>query len=130
MDELTLTTPALCFSALSLLLLAYTNRFMGYAQLVRTLFEQYKSQKDQLLLGEISNLRKRLKLIKHMQLQGISSLLLCALSMFLIYIGYQDLSVIAFGLALMMLVFSLIISVWEIFISVKAIDLHLNELEK
>ena len=130
MDELTLTTPALCFSALSLLLLAYTNRFMGYAQLVRTLFEQYKSHKDQLLLGEISNLRKRLKLIKHMQLQGIGSLLFCALSMFLIYIGYQNLSVITFGLALVMLVFSLIISVWEIFISVKAIDLHLNELEK
>ncbi len=130
MEELTLTTPALCFSALSLLLLAYTNRFLNYAQLVRTLYEQYKSDKDHLLLGEISNLRKRLKLIKHMQLQGIGSLLMCALSMLLIYIGCQNWAVIIFGIALLMLVISLIISVWEIFISVKAIDLHLNELEK
>ena len=130
MEELTLTTPALCFSALSLLLLAYTNRFMGYAQLVRILFEQYKSHKDQLLLGEISNLRTRLKLIKHMQMQGIGSLLMCTLSMLLIYVGYQNWAVIVFGIALLMLVISLIISVCEIFISVKAIDLHLNEIEK
>ncbi len=130
MEELTLTTPALCFSALSLLLLAYTNRFLSYAQLVRTLYKQYKEDKDNVLLGQIENLRKRLRLIKHMQLQGIGSLLMCTVTMLLIYVGCQGWAVVAFGLALLMLVVSLSISIWEILVSVRALDLHLSEIEK
>ncbi len=129
MEALTLTTPALCFSALSLLLLAYTNRFLSYAQLVRNLYKQYKNDKDYLLLGQIENLRKRLRLIKHMQLQGIGSLLMCTLTMFLIYISLNDWAIVAFAIALLMLVASLSISIWEIIVSVRAIDLHLSELE-
>ncbi len=129
MEDLTLTTPALCFSALSLLLLAYTNRFLSYAQLVRTLYGQYRKDEDSLLLGQIENLRKRLRLIKHMQLQGIGSLLMCALSMLLIYINVNHLAIIAFGVALLMLVISLSISIWEIQVSVRALDLHLSEIE-
>lgn len=130
MEALTLTTPALCFSALSLLLLAYTNRFLSYAQLVRQLFNQYQQNNDCLLLGQIENLRKRLRLIKHMQIQGIGSLLMCTVTMFLIYVGLQPWAVVAFAIALLMLVLSLSISIWEILVSVRAIDLHLSELEK
>ena len=64
MEELTLTTPALLFSAVSLILLAYTNRFLGYAQLVRNLYEKFKENPDAVLLGQIQNLRKRLKLTR------------------------------------------------------------------
>ena len=60
MEDLTLTTPALLFSALSLLLLAYTNRFMGYANLVRSLFEQFKRDPATVLEAQISNLRRRI----------------------------------------------------------------------
>jgi hypothetical protein len=130
MEILSLTTPALCFSALSLLLLAYTNRFLSYAVLVRALYNQYKEDEDAVLLGEIANLRKRLNLIKHMQLQGIGSLLMCTLTMFLIYIGMQEMAIIFFAIALVMLVLSLSISIWEILVSVHALDLHLNEIEK
>jgi len=129
MEALTLTTPALCFSALSLLLLAYTNRFLSYAQLVRILYKQYVSDKDSLLLGQIENLRLRLRLIKHMQLQGIGSLLMCTVTMFLIYVGIQGLAVVAFAIALLMLVASLSISIWEIVVSVRALDLHLGQIE-
>lgn len=130
MEALTLTTPALCFSALSLLLLAYTNRFLSYAQLVRALYKQYKADQDCLILGQIENLRKRLRLIKHMQLQGIGSLLMCTVTMFLIYIGLDNFAVVAFAIALLMLVVSLSISIWEILVSVRALDLHLSEIEK
>lgn len=129
MEALTLTTPALCFSALSLLLLAYTNRFLSYAQLVRILYKQYTDDHDCLILGQIANLRKRLRLIKHMQLQGIGSLLMCTLTMFFIYIGLNMVALIAFAIALLMLVVSLSISIWEILVSVRALDLHLSELE-
>ena len=77
MNELTLTTPALLFSAISLLLLAYTNRFLAYANVVRSLHARFKDNRDTLLIGQIKNLRKRLVLTRTMQLLGIGSLLLC-----------------------------------------------------
>jgi len=77
MNQLTLTTPALLFSAISLLLLAYTNRFLAYATVVRNLHKLYKENPDGIIVGQIQNLRKRLVLTRTMQLLGIGSLLLC-----------------------------------------------------
>ncbi len=127
---LTLTTPALLFSAISLLLLAYTNRFLTLAGLIRNLHAKYKENPDKMLLGQIKNLRLRVRLIRHMQFAGISSLLLCVLCMFLIYIGQMTWSEIIFGIALILLILSLGLSAWEIQISVKALDLHLSDIEK
>ncbi len=129
MNQLTLTTPALLFSAISLLLLAYTNRFLAYASVVRKLHEQYKEDPDGIIVGQIQNLRKRLLLTRTMQLMGIGSLLLCVLCMFLVYIEQQLAAEIIFGVALVMLIISLAISVREIQISVKALDLHLSNME-
>lgn len=129
MTDLTLTTPALLFSAISLLLLAYTNRFLALAALVRSLHAQYKERPDELLFGQIKNLKLRLSLIRHMQIYGITSLLLCVACMLLIYIGYMLVAIYVFGIALFLLISSLGISIWEIHISVKALNLHLSDLE-
>ena len=129
MNQLTLTTPALLFSAISLLLLAYTNRFLAYANIVRNLHARFKENPDQILIGQIQNLRKRLLLTRTMQLLGIGSLLLCVLCMFLVYIELQISAEIVFGIALVMLIVSLAVSVREIQISVKALDLHLSDME-
>ena len=129
MNELTLTTPALLFSAISLLLLAYTNRFLTYANVVRTLHARFKENPDNLIIGQIQNLRKRLVLTRSMQMLGIGSLLLCVLCMFLVYVDLQLAAEIIFGIALIMLIISLAISVREIQISVKALDLHLSDME-
>jgi len=129
MNQLTLTTPALLFSAISLLLLAYTNRFLAYANVVRSLHARYKENKDDIIVGQIQNLRKRLILTRTMQLLGIGSLLLCVICMFLVYIELQLAAELIFGIALLMLIVSLAISVREIQISVKALDLHLGDME-
>ena len=129
MNQLTLTTPALLFSAISLLLLAYTNRFLAYATVVRNLHASYMEDPDGIIVGQIQNLRKRLKLTRTMQLLGIGSLLLCVLCMFLVYIELQLFAETVFGIALVMLIISLAISVREIQISVKALDLHLGDME-
>jgi uncharacterized membrane protein YdfJ with MMPL/SSD domain len=129
MEQLTLTTPALLFSAISLLLLAYTNRFLAYAQVIRNLHASFKEDPSHILLGQINNLRLRLKLTRNMQILGIGSLLLCVLVMFLIYVHYLMIAEILFGVALILLVLSLAISVLEIQISVKALDLHLSDME-
>jgi hypothetical protein len=126
---LTLTDPALLFSAISLLLLAFTNRFLALAQLVRGLHSQYKQNPDWVLLGQIKNLRTRLHLIRYMQVAGITSLLLCVMCMFLIYVNEQMLAEAIFVVALLLLIASLAMSVWEIHISVKALDLQLSDIE-
>lgn len=129
MEELTLITPTFLFSAISLLLLAYTNRFLSYAQLVRTLKDKYLEDPDKVKAAQIANLHKRLYMTRAMQLLGISSLFLCVVTMFLIYIGLQAPAVYVFGLALLLLIASLGVSVAEIQISVKALELHLSDME-
>jgi hypothetical protein len=128
-EEITLTTPALLFSAISLIMLAYTNRFLSYATLIRNLHEKFKINPNEILLGQIANLRKRLYLTKYMQIMGVSSLFLCVFTMFLIFVGSQMLAMWMFGTALLLLIFSLGISILEIQISVKALDLHLGDME-
>lgn len=129
MEELTLITPTFLFSAISLLLLAYTNRFLSYAQLVRTLKDTYLEDRNKVKAAQIANLRQRLYLTRAMQLLGISSLFFCVVTMFLIYVGLQTVAVWVFGLAILLLLVSLGISVREIQISVKALELHLSDME-
>ena len=124
MEELTLTTPALLFSAVSLILLAYTNRFLSYAQLVRTLKEQHLQHPSKVTRAQIDNLRRRLHLL------GVTSLFLCVVTMFLLYIGLILLSAYVFGAALLLLIGSLGVSIWEIQISVRALEIHLHDMEK
>lgn len=127
--QLTLTTPALLFSAISLLLLAYTNRFLALATLVRGLYAQYKEKEDNYIFGQIKNLKTRLNLIRNMQICGITSLLLCVACMFLLYVEWVGIAEIIFGIALLLLILSLALSVREIQISVKALNLQLHDLE-
>ena len=130
MEELTLTTPALLFSAVSLILLAYTNRFLSYAQLVRTLKEQHLQHPSKVTRAQIDNLRRRLHLTRTMQILGVSSLFLCVVTMFLLYVGFFVLSAYVFGAALLLLIGSLGVSIWEIQISVRALEIHLHDMEK
>ncbi len=129
MEQLTLTTPALLFSAISLIMLAYTNRFLAYASVVRNLKEKYLKEKDESLMRQIVNLRKRLYLTRSMQIFGISSLLLCVLTMFLIYIEQHLVAVWVFGVALVLLILSLALLIREIQISVEALEHHLGDIE-
>ena len=128
--KLSLATPALLFSAISLLLLAYTNRFLTIAQLVRNLHAKYKENRDKIIYGQIRNLRKRINLIRNMQVFGLISLLLCVICMFLLYIEWTAVAEIVFGVALVLLIISLGLSAWEIQISVKALNLHLSDIEE
>lgn len=127
--ELDLTTPALLFSAISLIMLAYTNRFLSYAQLVRTLKDKYMEDPSDITAAQIINLRKRLHLTRTMQVLGISSLFLCVVSMFLVYIDLNLLSVYVFGIALLLLIASLGVSIQETYISTRSLEIYLGEME-
>jgi hypothetical protein len=130
MNELSLTTPALLFSAISLIMLAYTNRFLAYAAVVRNLHAKYQERQDAILLDQIKNLSTRLQLTRWMQIFGIVSLLLCVLTMFLIYIELHVLAVYVFGIALNLLIISLGLLIREIQISVDALSLHISDINE
>lgn len=132
MNELNLTTPSLLFSAISLILLAYTNRFLSYASVIRTLNEKYQENpdKDPTTLSQIRNFVLRLKLIRAMQTLGAGSLLFCLSSMFFYFIEQKLAAEIIFGAGMLMLAASLILCIWEVQISTEAISLHLQNIRK
>ncbi|WP_445757059.1 DUF2721 domain-containing protein [Polaribacter sp.] len=130
MEQLNLTTPALLFSAISLIMLAYTNRFLAYAAVIRNLHDKYLKEKDNSLLRQIQNLKMRLNLTKWMQIFGITSLLLCVLTMFLIYVGEHLFAAYFFGIALILLIVSLALLIKEIQISTQALQHHIADIEE
>jgi amino acid transporter len=129
MEQLTLTTPALLFSAISLIMLAYTNRFLAYAAVIRNLHDIYLEKKQDSLLRQIKNLKLRLNLTRWMQIFGISSLLFCVLTMFLIYVTLQIIAIYVFGFALILLIISLTLLIKEIQISAEALQHHIADIE-
>ena len=130
MEELSLTTPALLFSAISLIMLAYTNRFLAYAAVIRNLHDIYLQRKEASLLRQIKNLKLRLNLTRWMQIFGISSLLFCVLTMFLIYVDIYTIAIWIFGFALILLIISLALLIKEIQISAQALQHHIADIEE
>ena len=122
-----MTTPALLFTAISLLISAYTSRFLNLATLLRQLDNQYKKNKDEAILMQIKNLRRRIHLIRWMQILGVFSFFTCVLTMFVLYFGRQFLGEVIFSISLLSLMFSLLVSLYEVNISVKAITFQLDE---
>ncbi len=126
---MTLTSPALLFPAISLLLLAYTNRFLVLAQLIRQLNHREGSQVRDLAKRQIENLRQRIVLIRSMQRWGVISFLLCTLSMFSLFMEWELAGKWCFGASLASLVLSLAVSLFEIQISCNAINIELESME-
>ncbi len=127
---LSIETPALLFSATSLILLAYTNRFLTIAQIIRSLKKSYEDNHNKSILLEIKNLNLRLTLIRYMQLFGVMCLFLSVFAMLLLYVGQETIGIYIFGASLLSLLISLGISFWEISISVRALRVHLQDLSE
>ena len=129
--ELTFNTPALLFPAISLLLLAYTNRFLALANLVRRLHDEYKrGEKGAGIIYQIQSLRRRLILVRYMQGLGVFSFVCCVVTMYSIYSEWQGAAKYIFAVCLLSLLTSLIISLIEIAQSTKAIEVELSDIEE
>src|SRR5512138_859156 len=128
--EINITTPALLFPAISLLMLAYTNRFLTLATIIPNLYDRYGSVPSDNLHAQIKNLRYRTDLIRNMQIFGVLSLLFCMISMFSLFAGWTAAGQWAFAIALVLMMVSMLISLRELFISVGALDLLLADMEE
>lgn len=129
--ELTLSTPALLFSAITLLMLAYTNRFLAMASLIRGLHKEYKesSMDEEVIIGQIKNLKRRLTMIKNMQTYGVISFFLCVICMFFLYQDFDTAANWVFMASMLCLLISLGISLVEIQISNNALNIELSDIE-
>lgn len=127
--ELTITTPALLFPAISLLLLAYTNRFLALAALIRELYARYQTEPDPSIKGQLVNLRYRIGIIRNMQVCGVGSFFLCVLCMFVLFAGQVTIGQWIFGASLILLLLSLGLSLREVQVSVDALRLQIQDLD-
>jgi len=128
--ELSVNIPALLFPAISLIMLAYTNRFLALSNRVRMLHDKYQLiEQRHIVFGQIKNLKYRIKLIQNMQTYGVASLLSSILCMFFIFIEYQAVAKFIFAVSLITFSISIFLSLIEIRLSTKAIELELSDME-
>lgn len=130
MESLSYNVPGLLFPAISLLMLAYTNRFLGLASVARHLLEVHGDMPDKSVKYQIQNLRQRIQLIRYAQVVGVLSLVMCTVSLFLLFVGNQFLAQLAFGCALLLMVASLMVSLREIHMSARALDLAIEKIAR
>jgi hypothetical protein len=128
--DLSLSTPALLFPAISLLLLAYTNRFLTLANLIRDLYARYKANPDPKIKGQLANLSYRIGIIRNMQVFGVSSFFFCVLCMLLLFIGEVVIAKWVFGIGLILLLVSLGLSLREVQVSIDALRLQVHDLDE
>ncbi len=131
MLDININTPALLFPAITLLMLAYTNRFLSLASLVRKLHVEYnRGEKERNILSQIKNIRSRLNLIRYMQALGVLSFLCCVLCMYALFREWIWMAHWIFATSLIFLLLSIILSLLEINKSTRAIELVLSDIEE
>ncbi len=130
--EMSINTPAILFPAISLMMLAYTNRFLALSSLIRKLYANYQQTEGERthLKEQIKNLRHRLNLIRKMQASGVLSFFLCVVCMLLLYMQAGAWAVSLFALSLIFLGYSLALSLKEIFLSTRALEIALKDMEE
>ncbi len=126
--DINLNTPSLLFPAITLLMLAYTNRYLGLATTIRNLHKDYLVDRSELHLAQIHNMRVRIRLIRNMQICGVLSLLLCMVCMFFLFAGWIFAGKVVFVISLLLMIISLGISLVEIQKSIGALDILLGDI--
>lgn len=127
--DFTLQTPTLLFSAISLLMLAYTNRFVVIANLIRELYAQHIKDPNDITFAQLANLRKRMRIIRNMQIFGGLSFFFSVLSLLLLFASLDFFAKIAFGISIIMLLISLLLLIMELQISVHALNIQLKDFD-
>lgn len=127
--DITITTPSLLFPAISLLLLAYTNRFVVLTNVIRQLSNLDNATEKVLVRRQIDNLRLRIQVIRRMQAFGVLSFVLCTLSMFALLMQWLVAGQLLFANSLILLVLSLMFSFYEVNISTEAINIELEKFD-
>ena len=126
--SLTLTAVGLLFPTISVVLLAQTNRFMSLASVARDLVARYRSGPNPSIRNQVVSLQQRIWLVRWTQGFGVLALLINSCSAFSLFLESLSMARNLFVAAMCCMVLSLLISLREIQLSVRAIDIELNTL--
>ncbi len=126
---ITITTPALLFPAISVLFLAYNNRYLAIAKRIRELHDLFNRTQSHFARKQVESLRSRIRLIIVMQLFAVTGIISSVLTMGLVFLGLQLFAVYAFLFSMLFIVLSLMVSMWELLISTRALNIELQNME-
>ncbi len=127
--DIPITTPALLFPAIAILMLGYVNRYLGTASLIRSFKKDYDSgYKHTKIVDQLKILKKRIELSRYMLTLGALSLMLACLSMFLIFAKQQHIGNFVFGLSILGMIVSLFVSLYETTLSNKSLIIEINDI--
>lgn len=127
--DITITTPALLFPAISVLFLAYSNRFLAIASRIREQHNLFNKTQSPVAKKQIDSLRLRIRFIVAMQILGVVGIICCTLAMGLIFYGLQYYGNMTFGFSMVFIVLSLLASISELLLSTKALNIELEDME-
>jgi F0F1-type ATP synthase assembly protein I len=127
--DITITTPALLFPAISVLFLAYSNRFLAIATRIREQHNLFNKTQSPVAKKQIDSLRLRIHFIVAMQLFAVIGIICCTVAMGLIFYGLQYFGNLTFGMSMIFIVLSLLASISELLISTKALNIELEDME-
>ena len=128
--DFNLQTPTLLFSAISLLMLAYTNRFVVIAGLIRDLYDRHQKNPSEITKAQLINLRRRMSIIRNMQVFGGFSFFFSVLSLLLVLVNADISARVSFSISVVLLLVSLGLLITELQISVNALNIQLSDFEK
>lgn len=124
--NLSITDPAFLFPGISLLFLAYTNRYLALANIIRALNSSVDEHDVNNRIEQIRSLHLRIVLIKYMQAFGVLAFLFCVLAMLCLMFDEQHTGEVLFVGSLVCMVLSLSLSLTEILQSGKSLKIELD----
>ncbi len=127
--DIAITTPALLFPAISVLFLAYSNRFLAIASRIREQHNLFNKTQSPVAKKQIDSLRLRIRFIVAMQVLGVVGIICCTIAMGLIFYGLQYPGNITFAFSMIFIVLSLLASISELLLSTKALNIELEDME-
>ena len=124
--NLSITDPAFLFPGISLLFLAYTNRYLALASIVRKLNDHDVHEFDENREKQIESLHMRILLIKYMQVSGVLAFLCCVITMIMLIFSFKEMAFILFVSSLTFMIVSLLLSLTEVLQSGKSLRIELD----
>ncbi len=123
-----ITTPALLFPAIAILMLGYVNRYIGAASVIRAITKDYSTGHRRVqVVEQLQIMQKRIGLFRYMLEIGAFALAMACLSMFLIFVDKQQAGNLVFGLSLVAMITSTLVSFYETVLSNQSLNIEIND---
>jgi hypothetical protein len=130
MMDIAVTTPALLFPAITILFLAYSNRFLTIATRIREKHADFNKTQSPIAQKQIVSFRRRIGYIVAMEMLAVLGIISCIVSTGFIFYGLQYYGNVSFAVSMLFIILSLFASIIELVFSTRALNIELEDMEK